>query len=115
DPNNLDAVLRLATSYSSLGRDAQALEAFRRAAAIAPASDDARLYLALHYLRGDDWAQAVPTLERIVKEQPQRLAAIEGLATVRERQGRLTDAVRLRQQAYSLRDASGAELARLGE
>jgi tetratricopeptide (TPR) repeat protein len=115
DPNNLDAVLRLATSYSSLGRDAQALEAFRRAAAIAPKSDDARLYLALHYARGKDWKQAIPTLERIVEEQPDRLAAVEGLASVRERQGMLLDAMRLRQKAYSLRDASGAEWASLGE
>jgi choline-sulfatase len=115
DPNYLDAMLRLATSYSSLGRDAQALEAFRRAAAIAPKSDDARLYLALHYARGKDWKQAIPTLERIVEEQPDRLAAVEGLASVRERQGMLLDAMRLRQKAYSLRDASAAEWASLGE
>ena len=37
DPGNLDAALRLATSHSLLGQDAQALAAFRQAAAIAPA------------------------------------------------------------------------------
>lgn len=115
DPGNLDAALRLATSYSSLGQDAQALDAFRKAAAIAPKSDDARLYLALHYVRGRDWRQAIPVLERIVEQQPDRLAAVEGLATVRERQGRLPEAVRLRQKAYGLRGATGAEWAALGE
>ena len=115
DPNNLDAILRLATSHSSLGQDAAALDAFRRAAAIAPKSDDVRLYLALHHARGKDWREAVPVLERIVAEQPERLAAVEGLASVRERQGMLAEAVRLRQRAYGLRPASAPELVGLGE
>ena len=54
DPHNLDAALRLATCYSSLGRDALALETFQRAAAIAPNSQDVRTYLALHYARTED-------------------------------------------------------------
>ncbi|HVL67696.1 MAG TPA: sulfatase-like hydrolase/transferase [Vicinamibacterales bacterium] len=115
DPHNLDAALRLATAHSMLGQPAQALEAFRRAAAIAPKSEDVRLYLALHYTRGPDWAQAAPTLEKIVADTPDRVAAVEGLAVVRERQGRLADAVRLRQRAYALRPAAPAELVRLGE
>jgi Tfp pilus assembly protein PilF len=114
DPHNLDAALRLATAYSSLGRNAQALEAFRRAAAIAPKSDDVRMYLALHQTRGRDWQQAAPVLERIVEEQPQRLAAVEGLATVRERQGRLPDAVRLRERAFQLRQPTAGEYVALG-
>lgn len=115
DPYNLDAALRLATSHSLLGQDGQALAAFKRAAAIAPKSDDARLYLALHYARGKDWPQAIPILERIVDEQPGRLAAIEGLARLREKQGQLLDALNLRRTAYSLRPATGPELAALGE
>jgi len=114
DPHNLDAALRLATSYSSLGQEAQALEAFRKAAAIAPESPDARLYLALHYARGKNWKESIPILERIIAAQPERLAAIEGLAAVREKQGWLPDAVRLRQKAFSLRPPSGKELAALG-
>ena len=66
DAHNLDAALRLATAHSSLGHGAQALDAFKKAAAIAPQSEDVRLYLALHYARGKDWPQAVPILERIV-------------------------------------------------
>ncbi len=68
DPYNLDAALRLATAHSSLGQDAKALDAFKRAAAIAPRSPDVRTYLALHYARGKDWQQAVPLLERIVAD-----------------------------------------------
>ncbi len=89
DPFNLDAALRLATSYSSLGQDALALEAFKRAAAMAPRSPDVRVYLALHYARGKDWPQAVPMLEKIVAETPEKQPAVEALALVRVRQGRL--------------------------
>jgi tetratricopeptide (TPR) repeat protein len=115
DPHNMDAALRLATSYSSLGEDAAALAAFRRAAAIAPKSEDARLYLALHYARGRDWQEAVPILERIVAEQPERVAALQGLATVRERQQRLPEAVALRRKAYALEAPPAAEWVRLGD
>ena len=79
DPRNLDAALRLATSYSMLDQNEQALAAFRQAASIAPRSADVRLYLALHYTRGKDWPQAVPILEQTVPETPDRLAAVEGL------------------------------------
>ena len=89
DPFNLDAALRLATSYSSLGQDALALEAFKKAAAMAPRSPDVRVYLALHYARGKDWPQAVPMLEKIVAESPEKQPAVEALALVRVRQGRL--------------------------
>jgi tetratricopeptide (TPR) repeat protein len=53
-------------------------------------------------------------LERVVAETPERLAAVEGLAAIRERQGRLADAVDLRQKVYTLRSPSAAELASLG-
>ncbi len=113
DSYNLDAVLRLATAYSSLGRNAQALEAFKKAAAIAPRSPDVRLYLALHYARGADWAQAVPILERTVAESPERVAAVEALAAIREKQGRIEDAIKLRQALSELRPPTAVELVRL--
>lgn len=115
DPYNLDASLRLATSYSMLKQDAPALEAFRKAASIAPKSDDVRLYLALHYARGPNWKEALPILERIVDEQPQRVAALEGLALVRQKQGMLLDQMRLLQRVYTLRSATGEEYAALGD
>jgi tetratricopeptide (TPR) repeat protein len=114
DPTNLEAALRLATAHSSLGHDAAALAAFRRAEAIAPESADVRTYLALHLARGKDWRQAAPMLERIVSETPNKVPALEALALVRERQERFADAIALRQKLYALRAPSGAELVALG-
>ena len=87
DPHNLDAALRLATCYSSLGRDALALETFQRAAAIAPNSQDVRTYLALHYARTKDWERAVPLLEQVVGESPDRATAAEALGRLKAREG----------------------------
>jgi choline-sulfatase len=114
DPYNLDAILHLATAHSTLGHDGQALDAFARAQAVAPDSPDVRTYLGLHYARGKDWQKAVPLLERVVADDPSRLPALEGLATVRERQQRIADAVRLWQQVYTMRTPREAELTRLG-
>ena len=115
DPHNLDAALRLATSHSMLKQDVEAVAAFRKAAAIAPRSADARLYLALHYARGKEWARAAPILEQVVAETPDRVAAVEGLAGVRERQGRVAEAVQLRQRVFALRTPEASELVHLGE
>jgi arylsulfatase A-like enzyme/Tfp pilus assembly protein PilF len=114
DPYNLDATLRLATAHSALGHEAKALAAFRRAGELAPRSDDVRMYLALHYARGKDWAQAAPVLEQIVAASPERLPAVEGLAVVRAKQGRVDEAVDLLWNVYELRTPTAAELVRLG-
>jgi Tfp pilus assembly protein PilF len=114
DPGNLAAWLRLATAHSSLGQDARAETAFEEAARLAPGSEDVRTYRALHYARGPDWPRAVPLLERVVAESPQRLPALEALAVIRERQGRPADAVDLRMRAYALRDPSPEERVGLG-
>jgi tetratricopeptide (TPR) repeat protein len=115
DPHNLDSALRLATAESSLGRDAEAVAAFQRALAIDPTSEDVRTYLGLHYVRGKDWQRAIPLLEGVVKDDPDRVPAVEGLAVVRERQGLLADAVRLLRQAYAQRTPSSADLVHLGK
>jgi len=115
DPHNLDAALRLATAHSALGHEQAALAAYRKAEVIAPNSADVRTYLALHYARTAEWPAAVPMLERIVAETPDKVPALEALAVVRERQGRLDDAVRLRQKIYTLRSPTAPELTRLGE
>jgi len=115
DSHNLDAALRLATAESELGHDTKALEAFKRAQAIAPDSPDVQTYLALYYAKGKDWPRAVPLLERVLAQSPDRLPAIEALATVRERQGRIEEAIRLRQKIYSMRTPRPGELVQLGE
>jgi tetratricopeptide (TPR) repeat protein len=115
DPSNLDAALHLATAHSALGHEERALAAFQKAGDIAPDSQDVRTYLALHYARGKGWERAVPLLERVVAETPDRLPALEALAVVRERQGRISEAVALRQKIYGMRKPSPMELVRLGQ
>jgi len=114
DPHNLDAALRLATAHSALGHQEAALAAYKRAEEIAPSSADVRTYLALHYARTAEWQKAVPMLERIVTETPDKVPALEALAVLRERQGQIDDAVRLRQKIYALRSPTAAELTGLG-
>ena len=87
DPHNLDAALRLATAHSTLGEEKAADAMFEKAAAIAPASQDVRTYLALHYARTADWRRAIPLLEAIVGESPDRLTAVEALAALQARAG----------------------------
>ncbi|HYI13491.1 MAG TPA: sulfatase-like hydrolase/transferase [Thermoanaerobaculia bacterium] len=114
DPTNLDTALRLATSHSSLGHDGEALTAFRRAQAIAPESSDVRTYLALHLARGSDWQRAVPMLEQVLAETPNKVPALEALALVRERQGNAAAALELRKKLHTLRAPSAAELLAMG-
>jgi predicted Zn-dependent protease len=57
----------------------------------------------------------VPLLEQVVAETPDRLPALEGLAVVRERQGRTSEAVSLRQKIYARRKPTPMELVRLGQ
>jgi tetratricopeptide (TPR) repeat protein len=114
DPHNLDAALRLATAHSALGHDAEALAGYRRAQSIAPDSPDVQTYLALHQARGAEWKEAAPLLEKIVNENPNRVPALEALATIREREGRLGDAIALRQRVFALRTPAPQELVKLG-
>jgi tetratricopeptide (TPR) repeat protein len=54
-------------------------------------------------------------LERIVADTPERLPAVEALAVIRERQGRIDDAIALRQRIATLRTPNAVELVRLGQ
>ncbi|HYK05922.1 MAG TPA: sulfatase-like hydrolase/transferase [Thermoanaerobaculia bacterium] len=114
DPYNLVTALRLAVAHSALGHNEQALAAFRKAQSLSPESPDVRAYLAMHYARAGDVANAAPLLERVVAESPERLPALEALATVREQQGRLADALTIRQQIQTMKTLSPAELVHVG-
>ncbi len=114
DSHNLDAALRLATAHSALGQPAQAEQAFDAAARIAPGSPDVRVYRALHYARGPGWERAVPLLEQVVAESPDRLPAVEALARLRERQGRAAEALALWHRVEELRQLTAGELVRVG-
>jgi choline-sulfatase len=114
DPQNLDATLRLATAFSSLGQEQRALSFFERAKRIAPQSADVKLYLALHMERGSDWPEAGPILERLIVAMPDRLPALEALARIREREGRTSEALALLQRVHALRAPNATELIRIG-
>lgn len=114
DPNHLDATMRLATAYSSLGKDAQALAAFKRAQTLAPESPDVKLYLALHHAKGPRWPQAVPILESILANSPERLPALETLAMLREREGKAAESLALSRRVFALRPPTAVEAMRFG-
>lgn len=115
DPHNLSAALKLAAAHSALDHDDAARAAFARAEAIAPQSPDVRNYLALHLAKTNDWQRAVPMLEQVLAESPDRLPALEALAALRERQRDLVDALRLRRRIHALKTPSAAELAHQAE
>ena len=114
DPGNVSTALRLGTAHSALGHEGQALDAFRQAEETAPGSIDVQHFLALHYVRSGDWERAAPRLERVLADSPGRLAAIEALAVVREKQGRLPEALDLRLRADAIREPSAAALLHTG-
>ncbi|HXI11908.1 MAG TPA: sulfatase-like hydrolase/transferase [Thermoanaerobaculia bacterium] len=115
DPYNLAIALRLAAAHSRLGHEKEALLAFTRAESIAPDSVDVPLYLALHHSRGREWQRAGPLLERVLARTPNRLPAIEALAVVREREGRIEEALQLRVKAESMKSPAPSELIHTGE
>jgi tetratricopeptide (TPR) repeat protein len=110
DPKNLEAMLHLASSYSQLGRGREAVETFHRAEGIAPESDDVRTYLALHYVGTSDWQNAIPLVDAVLAKEPDRLPALEALAVIRARQGRMEEALRVRRRIFTLRPPAPAEL-----
>jgi tetratricopeptide (TPR) repeat protein len=115
DSGNLMAAVRLAVSYSLLGRRDEALATFARAQRIAPESLDVRHYLAMHHLEHGEPERAAALLEEVLAAQPERLAALEGLARVRAAQGRLDDAAALLARAVPLAGDPAPLLVRLGE
>jgi len=115
DPNHLDATMRLATAHSALGQDAQALAAFKRAQTLAPESPDVKLYLALHHAKGPRWPQAVPLLEGILANTPERLPALETLALLREREGKTAESLTLFRKVFALRPPTAVEAIRFGQ
>ncbi len=115
DPGNLMVALRLAVAHSVSGDEGRALEYFARAQEIDAGSVDLAHYRAMHHLRAGDWEVAGPLFETVLARMPARLAALEGLAQVRERQGRLGAAAALLERAAALETAPVGTLLRLGE
>ena len=115
DPRSFAVALQLAVAHSVLGHETRAREYFRRAERIEPDSVDLKHYRAMHHLRAGEWDLAAPLLEAVLARSPQRLAALEGLARIRERQGDEPEARALLERIVALKRAPEAELLKLGE
>ncbi len=114
DPNNASARLRLAVAWSVLGNESKAAGQFAAARRLRPASLDLRTYEGLHLLRFGHEEKAAPLLASVLAADPDRLAALEGLATIREHEGNVPEAVRLLERVIEKKSAPGLELSRLG-
>jgi arylsulfatase A-like enzyme/tetratricopeptide (TPR) repeat protein len=110
DPGNLMTAVRLAVCRSLLGDERGALGAFDLARRIDPASAEVRHYHAMHYLKFGRDDLAAPLFESVLAAQPDRAAALEGLAKIRARQGRLEEAAALFTRAAPLAADPGANL-----
>ena len=102
DPENLTVHLRLAVARSVLGEDARAVASFERARAIAPEHLDVRHYLGLHYLKLGRFQEAEKQLDIVLAATPNRVPAIEAMAEIRARQGKVVDALALADRAIEL-------------
>jgi tetratricopeptide (TPR) repeat protein len=114
DPGNLMAAVQLAACRSLLGQEKAALAGFELARRIDPRSVEVRHYLGLHHLTQGKYELAAPLLESVLEAQPDRLAAVEGLAQVRVQQGRIADAAALLERAVPLSRNPGARLVEAG-
>jgi arylsulfatase A-like enzyme/Tfp pilus assembly protein PilF len=114
DPGNLMAAVQLASCRSLLGHEKAALAGFELARSIDPRSVEVRHFLGLHHLTFGQPGLAAPLLESVLEAQPDRLAAVEGLAQVRVHQGRLAEAAALLERAASLSRNPGARLVEAG-
>lgn len=114
DPGNLMTTVRLAVCRSMLGQERAALAAFDLAARIDPRSIEVSHYLGMHYLKNGRDDLAAPLFETVLGSQPDRLAAIEGQARIRARQGRLAEAAALLERAVPLARNPGTRLVEVG-
>jgi len=115
DPNNPAVCLHLAVAHSALGNEQGALEYFDKARQVNPDSVDLQHYQAMHHFRFQQWDEAEPLFEIVLEATPDRLPALECLAQIRERQGRVEQASSLLERIATLKSDPPAELLTLGE
>jgi tetratricopeptide (TPR) repeat protein len=80
-----------------------------------PDSVDLQHYLAMHHFRFQRWDEAEPLFEIVLEATPDRLPALECLAQIRERQGRVREAISLLERVTLLKGDPRGELSKLGE
>ncbi|MEW6338954.1 MAG: sulfatase-like hydrolase/transferase [Acidobacteriota bacterium] len=114
DAGNLMIAVQLAVSRSMLGDRRGALAAFDRASRIDPESLEVRHYLAMHHLKDGRGDLAAPLFETVLAAQPDRLAALEGLARIRASERRLAKAATLLESAAPLARDPGARWVEVG-
>lgn len=115
DPYNFMAAMRLAVANSVTDRPDKAQAYFERARSISPSSVDLRHYHAMHYLRNQQLTLAEPLFESVIAEMPNRLPALEGLASIYAQQRNDEQLVHMLERIVSIKDAPGMELTRLGQ
>jgi Tfp pilus assembly protein PilF len=115
DPYNLMAAMRLAVAFSVTNRKDQAQEYFERAREINPSSVDLRHYHAMHYLKYRQWDLAEPLFESVLAEMPDRLPALEGLASIYARKGEQEKVMQLLERIAEIKDSPGKEWVQLGQ
>ncbi len=115
DPQNFMVALRLAVAYSVVGNETAAMESFARAREIDASSVDLRHYQAMHHFRNQKEDLAQPLFESVLVQMPDRLPALEALAQIYTRQGRIDDATRMLERVVRIKESPGLELARFGE
>ncbi len=103
DPTNVDTLINISLPLARQTRYDAALDAARRAVALAPAHIGAHLRLAASYLESGDKAAARGEYREILTLEPQNAEAIEHLA-----------ALQTREQNASLSEAARAALKRAG-
>lgn len=114
DPGNPMVAVRVAVARSALGDDRAALEAFAQAQRADPRSLDVQHYLAMHHLTHGRFELAAPLFEEVLRGQPEKHAALRGLAEIREREGRLPEAALLYERAANSARDPGLDWAALG-
>jgi tetratricopeptide (TPR) repeat protein len=101
DPSSI-AFAQLAEEYRRAGQLQEAVDVCRAGLAIHPGYLSARVTLGRALLDLEELDEARQELERVLKNAPENLAAIRGLADIHHRRGALTEALAQYRAALAL-------------
>jgi tetratricopeptide (TPR) repeat protein len=103
-PGSFAAVRDLGTAYQQLGKVPEAAQAYERALAIRPNSDDTRVRLAFTYLNAGDNDKALPQLQQLAAHDSKAPEVWTALARVAYAKGDLAGSEADFSKAVALRD-----------